>query len=326
VGRTFPLPQRPTLWTARDPNIPDIDICHTWTDGLFRKSAGLGWVITRDDIGAGPTIAQGAKTLGTRQTAFDAEIAAIKEVLKWFGTSRYLHIIIHSDSTSAISCAGQSGAGPGQQRARKVQDMVAHLPHQYQSAEITWVKGHSGTPGNERADALAGRTAERTSWSPATSLAHLKLRISERFREAKDKWHADPQHLGTEEIPPPPPKKSCMDGARNSVALTAAQIRTGHWRSAIYFRRIWKRRGDECWFCTRGARTTRSHALLHCPNATLVAARAEAWDGRDPGSVRVLLSNPRWEGRFLRFLEISGMGRTVDGLDVEEAHASGLDQ
>jgi hypothetical protein len=71
---------------------------------------------------------------------------------------------------------------------------------------------------------------------------------------------------------------------------------------------------------------TRSHALLHCSNATLVAARAEAWDGRDPGSVRVLLSNPRWEGRFLRFLEISGMGRTVDGLDVEEAHASRLDQ
>jgi hypothetical protein len=30
---------------------------------------------------------------------------------------------------------------------------------------------------------------------------------------------------------------------------------------------------------------TRSHALLHCSNATLVAARAEAWDGRDPGSV-----------------------------------------
>jgi ribonuclease HI len=51
-------------------------------------------------------------------------------------------------------------AGPGQQRAREVQDMVAHLPHQYQSAEITWVQGHAGTPGNERADALAGRACK----------------------------------------------------------------------------------------------------------------------------------------------------------------------
>jgi hypothetical protein len=114
VERTFPLPRRPTLWTARDPNIPDIDTCHAWTDGSFRKSAGLGWVITRDDIGAGPTIAQGAKTLGTRQTAFDTEIAAIRGAK----TSPYLHMIIHSDSTSAISRAGQSGSGPGQQRFR----------------------------------------------------------------------------------------------------------------------------------------------------------------------------------------------------------------
>jgi hypothetical protein len=29
---------------------------------------------------------------------------------------------------------------------------------------------------------------------------------------------------------------------------------------------------------------TRSHALLHCPNATLAAARVEAWEGRNPGS------------------------------------------
>jgi hypothetical protein len=197
--------------------------------------------------------------------------------------------------------------------------MAAHLPRHYRSAEITRVKGHAGTPGNESADALAGRDAERT------SLAHQKLRISEKFREAKDKSHTDPQHHGTEEIPPPPLKKSCMDGTRNSIARTAAQVRTAHWRSAIYFKRIRKRQSDECWFYTKGVRMTRSHALLHCPNATLVAPRAEAWDGKDPGSIRVLRSYPRWEGRFLRFLEISGMGRTVDGLDVEEANASRLD-
>jgi ribonuclease HI len=163
VEKTSPLPRRPTLWTARSPDIPDIDACHAWTDGSFRKSAGLGWVITGDDIGAGPTIAQGAKTLGTRQTAFDAGVAAIEDVLKWFGTSPCLHMIIHSDSTSAISRAGQSRTGPGQQRARKIQRMVAHLLRHYQSAEITWVKGHAGTPGNERADALAGMAAEKVS-------------------------------------------------------------------------------------------------------------------------------------------------------------------
>jgi len=52
----------------------------------------------------------------------------------------------------------------------------------------------------------------------------------------------------------------------------------------------------------------------------LATATVEAWDGRNPGSIRVLLSNPRWEMRLLRFF---GLRRTVErGLDVEEVHAA----
>jgi hypothetical protein len=68
---------------------------------------------------------------------------------------------------------------------------------------------------------------------------------------------------------------------------------------------------------------TRSHVLLHCLNAKLRAARAEAWEGRTPGGVRVLLANPRWERRFVKFLELSGVGRVVaDGTDDGGAHAA----
>jgi ribonuclease HI len=327
IEKISPLPRRPTPWTTRSPDIQNIDVCHAWTDGSFRKSAGLGWVITEDDTGAGPTITQGARTLGTKQTAFDAEVAAIEEALKWFGSSPYLHLIIHSDSTSAIARAGHIAAGPGQQTAKRIQRMVACLPQQYQTAEITWVKGHAGTPGNEKADALAGKAAARVAWSPITSLAYVKLQISEKFRKSKKSWDEDPRHHGNEEIPPPPAKKSCMDRARNSIARTAAQIRTGHWRSAIYLSRIRKRRDESCWFCEGKARMTRSHALLHCPNATLAAARVEAWEGRNPGSIGILLSSPRWEGRLLRYLELSGVGRFVEGgIEEDEAHAARMDR
>ena len=79
-------------------------------------------------------------------------------------------------------------------------------------------------------------------------------------------------------------------------------------RSVVYFKRIKKRTDDKCWFCNGPARTSRSHILLHYPNARLAAARTGAWEGRGPRSIRVLLSNPRSGKRFLKFLELSGVG------------------
>jgi hypothetical protein len=68
---------------------------------------------------------------------------------------------------------------------------------------------------------------------------------------------------------------------------------------------------------------TRSHALLHCPNAMLATARVEAWEGRYPSSIGVLLSSPRWEGRLLRYLELSGVARFVEvGIEEDEGHAA----
>jgi hypothetical protein len=96
---------------------------------------------------------------------------------------------------------------------------------------------------------------------------------------------------------------------RIALARTAAQIRTGHWRFAVYLKRIRKAADDKCWFCQGPAGMTRSHVLLHCPNANLRTAREKPWEGKTPGGVRVLLANPRWERWFAKFLELSGVGR-----------------
>jgi hypothetical protein len=74
-------------------------------------------------------------------------------------------------------------------------------------------------------------------------------------------------------------------------------------------------------------RMTRSYILLHCPNERLRIARVEAWEGKDPGGVRVLLANPRWERWFVKFLELSGAGRTMaDGTDEDGARATRMDE
>ena len=102
-------------------------------------------------------------------------------------------------STSAIARA--FGAGPGQDQARTIQESVVNLLRQGRSSDIAWVKWHAGMLGNERAYALAGGAAEKSKWLPVTSLVHLRLWISERFRTAADAWHGNPAHHGTRKYP-----------------------------------------------------------------------------------------------------------------------------
>jgi hypothetical protein len=47
-------------------------------------------------------------------------------------------------------------------------------------------------------------------------------------------------------------------------------------------------------------------------------------EGRQPASIRTILAIPRWKARLLRFIELSGVGRVVDGED--ETQAARLDR
>jgi hypothetical protein len=157
--------------------------------------------------------------------------------------------------------------------------------------------------------------------------SHLKLRTSEWFHSAKETGHKAEKHYGKEEIPPPSPQKSCLDNIKNVLARTVTEIRTGHWRSAVYLQWIRKMAGDECWFYQTPVRMTRSHALPHWPNARLRVARVEASEDMNPGGVRVLFANPRWERRMVKSLELSGVGGMMaDGTDEDRAYAATVDE
>jgi len=173
-------------------------------------------------------------------------------------------------------------------------------------------------PGNERTDGLpsSARVCQRPPPLPTSNSR------SQRFRAKKDAWHKNPANHGTLEIPPPPPKKSCLDKVRNTIARTVAQICTGHWRSAEYLKRIRKGADDKCWFCQGRSRMTGRMSCF----PRLAAARVEAWEGRNPGSAHVLLSNPRWGEAADEIPRVVGVGRTMaDGTDEGGARAEKMD-
>jgi ribonuclease HI len=112
---------------------------------IFRAGMASAIVIV-DDMGKGPAIAQGAKTLGAKHTAFDAEVAAVEAALCWYRQSQYRHMVIHSDSPgrSAIARTEHSGAGSGQGRAKSIQKIIVDiLLREGRSANVVWVKGHA---------------------------------------------------------------------------------------------------------------------------------------------------------------------------------------
>jgi hypothetical protein len=78
------------------------------------------------------------------------------------------------------------------------------------------------------------------------SSTSFKSLISKKYNDAKEKWNKNPALHGKDSITPPSPKKSCLDGAKNGLARVVAQIRSGHWRSAVYLKRIRKRKEDYC--------------------------------------------------------------------------------
>jgi hypothetical protein len=76
---------------------------------------------------------------------------------------------------------------------------------------------------------------------------------------------------------------------------------------------------------------TGPHDSLTCPAPLLERQTASSQrggvGGEDARRVRVLLANSGWERRFVKFLELSGVGRVIaDGTDEDKAHAARMDE
>jgi ribonuclease HI len=329
VEHTTPVPILYTPWIDRSSGGAETDTgheVHLYTDGSYRETAGYGWTL-RDSTGY--EINCGSGSLGKNQTAYDAEVAAIEEGIKAVSKSQqaFKHLSIFSDSTSAIARVKHNKTGPGESRATKVIRHIQRLKAQGKTASIDWVQGHNNDPGNDRADELAGQAAELPPprLANAVSIAWMRQTVSDQYTATAN---IELRETGKHTITPPPPKKSALDKGPNSEARAVAQLRTNHWLSGVYLKRIKKRSHDGCWFCEPShnsqdtPRMTRTHVLLRC--VAFEEFRRETWtdpltgEFTRPSSIGQLLGNPRWEKRLLRFLQRTKKGRIGPDLIDDE--------
>ena len=113
------------------------------------------------------------------QAPFDADLAGIEATLRWFRNRSFKHTV---NPLRLAEC--QTLVRPPPVPSKGSFDTCRTNGR---SARIEWVKGHSGVPGNALAGALTGKAASRISYGP-TSIAYFKSRISETFRDGKEKW------------------------------------------------------------------------------------------------------------------------------------------
>jgi ribonuclease HI len=137
---------------------------HIYTDGS-KDSSGVGAAACSD-------LMSSQKKLNFLSSVFSAESAAIQLALDQIETSSSKHFLILSDSLSCLSSL--KGFNISDSRILSIVEKLQLLSKQKEIV-FAWVPGHTGIPGNDRADGLA-KAAIETDGINNDAVHHMDLR------------------------------------------------------------------------------------------------------------------------------------------------------
>ena len=202
------------------------DLIHEWKSGLFSENS-----------------------------VFQAELMAILQAIKWFKTTNYTSCLINSDSLSGLNAL---------QDTQTTDYLTQQILHQLHSTEkhiyFSWVRGHVGLHGNERADALAREAAINSHsnflFTPfPLSFIKRKLKLS-LLSTWQQSWDQSPKGRYTYQFFP----KIAQDLQITSRALILFFTNHGPFQSYLF-----KINRSPSPLCVCGKHSDSLHYVLDCP-------------------------------------------------------------
>ena len=267
ADQTPPPPPETRLAAAQDTlrNLPPAEVT-VFTDGS--AASGL------ENGGGGAVVLRGSQETksirvpaGRYTSSYRAELSALAGALRFLRsvtrTWRPRRVLICTDSQSAIRRLEEGPSRQTDALASEVWQLLKSICDGGASIHLQWVPGHSGLPGNERADEVAREAAALDQGSAKIDFSSAKSRLRQLAHQSwtenmqQTRYHAE---KGPRRVTP-----GDKLGLTRAESVEAARLRAGHslpLRS--YRKRIGQMEDDICPECEEEEETL-EHLLTACP-------------------------------------------------------------